>query len=85
MVNPIHSALSVVICNDAADAVRQGYDWRTRTPPVKPAEVKKVVVVRNGTEQGGATADFLIETEDGPYVFLVTTKLLDIIAAVLKS
>lgn len=77
MTNPIHQSLSIAICADAADAIASGYDWKVATPAVKPIEVKKVVVVRNGTERGNATVDFLLQDEAGQqFVFMVTGNLL---------
>jgi hypothetical protein len=77
MTNPIHNQLAVTICNDATDAIAQGFNWATATPPVKPIEVKKVVVVRNGTQAGNATVDFVLEDQTGQrFVFMVTGALL---------
>lgn len=77
MTNPITQHLDIAICQDAADAVAQGYDWKGAVPIVKPIEVKKVVVVRNGTENGNATADFVLEDETGQrFVFMITGNLL---------
>lgn len=77
MTDPIHNHLAVTICADAADAIEQGFDWTNAQPTVKPIEVKKVVVVRNGTQQGNATVDFLLEDETGQrFVFVVTGNLL---------
>ena len=77
MVNPIHNALTVRICEDADDAIAQGFDWKVANPPVKPIEIKKVVVVRRGTQQGNATVDFLLEDDTGQqFVFMVTGNLL---------
>lgn len=77
MVNPIHLDLSVHIVQDADEAIAEGYDWAMADPPVKPVEVKKLVVVRNGTEMGLPTVDFLMEDDSGQrYVFMVTGALL---------
>lgn len=77
MTNPIHQSLSVAVCADADDAIASGYDWKVCTPAVKPIEVKKVVVVRSGTQAGNATVDFLLEDETGQrFVFMVTGNLL---------
>jgi hypothetical protein len=77
MTNPIHQSLSVHICADAADAIASGYDWKAATPAVKPIEVKKVVVVRAGTQAGNPTVDFLLEDDTGQqFVFMVTGGLL---------
>lgn len=77
MVNPIRNHLCVNVCTDAADAVAKGFDWAAAQPPVKPIEVKQVVVVRNGTQAGNATVDFVLEDESGQrFVFMVTGNLL---------
>lgn len=60
---------------DAADAIVKGFNWKTID--VMPIEVKQVVVVRNGTEAGNATVDFLLEDEMGQrFVFMITGRLL---------
>ena len=80
MTNPIHQSLSITMCDDAADAIAQGFNWAARAPgmpPVLPIEVKKVIVVRKGTQQGNATVDFLLEDETGQqFVFMITGNLL---------
>lgn len=77
MTNPLHLALNIEICADAYDAIARGYHWRTAVPVVKPIEVKKLIVVRNGTQEGNATVDFLLEDETGQrFVFMVTGNLL---------
>ena len=77
MTNPLHNHLHIEVCADAADAIASGYDWKAATPAVKPIEVQKVVVVRNGTQAGNATIDFLLEDETGQrFVFMVTGNLL---------
>lgn len=77
MTNPIHQSLSIEMCDDAADAIARGYDWKAAQPAVKPIEVKRVVVVRKGTQQGNATVDFMLEDETGQrFVFMVTGNLL---------
>lgn len=77
MTNPIHNHLSITICDDAQDAIAQGFNWGASEPPVKPIEVKKVVVVRKGTEGGNPTVDFMLEDETGQrFVFMVTGALL---------
>lgn len=77
MTNPIHNHLSIAICEDAADAIARGFDWKAATPAVKPIEVKQVVVVRNGTVTGNATVDFVLEDETGQrFVFMITGNLL---------
>lgn len=77
MTNPIHNLLSIEICVDAADAIARCFNWNTTMPVVKPVEVKKVIVVRHGTESGNPTVDFLLEDETGQrFVFTVTGNLL---------
>lgn len=81
--NPVHTRLSVVSFPTGKEAAEAGYNYAIdETGPNKrhPIRVKKVVVVRNGTEEGNATADFILEDADGKqYVFLVTTNLLKMI------
>lgn len=80
MINPIHNALNVHVCDDAKDAIAQGFNWGQ--PPdgaaqVKPIQVQKVIVVKQGTVEGNPTVDFLLEDESGQqFVFMVTGRLL---------
>jgi hypothetical protein len=80
MTNPLHTHLTVTICEDAADAIARGFDYNAAQPggwPIKPIEVKNVVVVRNGTQSGKSSVDFLLEDETGQrFVFMVTGALL---------
>lgn len=77
MTNPLTLHLDITICEDAADAVAKGFDHGTAKPPVLPIEVKQVVVVRNGTETGKPTVDFVLEDANGQrYVFMITGRLL---------
>lgn len=74
--NGIHSNLNVVVCTGADDAITKGFNW-AEVPGVKPIRIEKVVVVRNGTQAGHATVDFLLQDESGQqFVFMVTSKLL---------
>jgi len=79
-VNPLHQHLAVTVCADADDAIAQGFNYSARpagAPRILPIEVKKVVVVRNGTQAGNATVDFLLEDDTGQqFVFMVTGALL---------
>lgn len=80
MTNPLHNHLNITICEDAADAIAKGFNWAAPQPgeqPVKPIEVQKVVVVRNGTQAGNPTVDFVLQDETGQrFVFMVTGALL---------
>lgn len=78
MVNPLHQSLDIAICEDAEDAIKQGFNYAARPAgSVKPIEIKKVVVVRNGTQQGNSSVDFVLQDEDGQqFVFMVTGRLL---------
>ncbi len=80
MTNPIHQHLDIAICADAKDAIARGFDYATREKEgeaIKPIRVKKVVVVRNGTQQGNSTVDFILEDGSGQtFVFMVTGNLL---------
>lgn len=76
MINPLHNHLDVTICADADDAKAQGFDYAA-AGTFKPIEVEKVVVVRNGTQAGNATVDFVLKDDSGQrFVFMVTGRLL---------
>lgn len=81
MTNPITMHLPVTICKDADDAIIKGFNWSAdRT--IKPIEVKQAVVVRDGTQAGNSTVDFLLEDETGQrFVFLISGNLLKTIPA----
>lgn len=75
MSNPLTTHLNVAICQDASDAIRQGFLYR---PPVyKPIEVKQVVVVKSGMQSGKSSVEFVLEDEKGQkYVLIMTGALL---------
>lgn len=76
MVFPVHNSISVTICTDAEDAIAQGFNYAEKGK-VKPIEVKKVVVVRAGTQAGLPTVDFLLEDDTGQqFAFMLTGRLL---------
>jgi hypothetical protein len=76
--NPIHTALSITICDGAADARTKGFDYAAAPEGVyKPVEVEQVVVVRKGTQLGLPTVDFIVKDATGQrFVFMVTGRLL---------
>lgn len=77
MTDPIHNQLAIAMCDDAGDAIAKGFDYAKATPPIKPIEVKQVVVVRKGTLEGRPTVDFVLEDETGQrFVFMVTGRLI---------
>lgn len=72
--NSIHTSLDVEVCLNADEAIEKGYTYNNDYTPV---EVKKVVVVRDGTVRGNPTVDFVMEDASGKkYVFMVTGNLL---------
>lgn len=75
MTNAITQAVTIAVCEDASDATRQGYFYR---PPIfKPIQLEKVVVVKNGTEGGRPTVDFVLQDETSQkFVFMITGSLL---------
>lgn len=76
MTNPVHTHLSVTVCQDGDDAIAKGFNY-SADAAIKPIEVKQVVVVRNGTTSGKSTVDFVLEDESGQkFVFMVTGALL---------
>lgn len=75
MFSAINQALSITVCEDAADATKKGFDYNDH--PRKALQIKQVVVVSNGTRDGNATVDLLLEDAEGnKFVTLVTGNLL---------
>ena len=71
----VHNNLRIVMCEDAEDAVKQGYNYTL--PEYKAIRVNKVVVVRDGTVNKKPTVDFILEDEQGQkYVMMITGALL---------
>lgn len=54
----IHQHLDITICQDAEDAIAQGYVYRD--PEVKSIRIERVIVVRRGTESGKPTVDLIM-------------------------
>ena len=77
MVNSIHRHLDITICKNGDDARSQGFDYAAAPAgEYKPIEVKKVVVVHDGTVGGNPTVDFILEDDTGQkFVFIVTGRL----------
>lgn len=72
----VHTTLNVVICKDANDAARKGYDYAAGEE-FNPITLDKVVVVQNGTKEGRSSVDFVMRAGDGQkYVFMLTGRLL---------
>lgn len=71
--------LNVHICQNAQEAIDQGHIYRA---PIQPVEIDKVIVVREGTEGGNSTVDFLLKDKEGnSYVVMITGALLKSIPA----
>lgn len=71
----VQTDLAVSICEDASDAVRQGYFYRQ--PVYLPIKIIKAVVIKNGTQSGGSSVDFILEDEKGQkYVVMITGAIL---------
>ena len=74
--NGVHTSLGLVVCEDARDAAMRGFDYAAGEE-YKPIRIEKVVVVRNGTQEGRPTVDFVLQDESGQkYVFVITGSLL---------
>lgn len=74
--NGIHSTLNITICKDARDAAMQGFDYAAGEEH-KPIRITNVVVVKEGTQEGRSTVDFVLEAENGQkFVCMVTGRLL---------
>ena len=83
MTDPIHTSLDVSIFNTAAEASADGFNYNKRVKPVIPLRVKNAVVVRQGTQNGNATVDFLMEDAKGPeYVIMMTGNILSSVVQV---
>jgi len=68
--------LSIVVCQDADDAIAQGYDYASKGDEYKPIEISKAVVVRKGTQSGKPTVDFVLTDQAGQkYVVMLTGAL----------
>ncbi len=68
--------LPIVICQDAGDAIAQGYDYASKGDEFKPIELTQAVVVRNGTVGGNPTVDFVLTDQAGQkYVVMLTGAL----------
>jgi hypothetical protein len=66
--------LEVVVCQNAEEATQKGYVYHDG---IKPVEIEKVVVVREGTQAGNATVDLILKDEQGnKFVVMVTGNLL---------
>lgn len=67
--------LDIALCNSPEEAAEKGFVYHNGFTQVHP---KKAVVVRNGTVNGNATVDFILEDDDGKkYVFMITANLLN--------
>ena len=70
----VMNQLDIVICKDAAEATEKGFHYM---PPIKAVEIAKVVVVRQGTEEGNSTVDFVLHDKEGNmFVVMITGALL---------
>lgn len=70
----VQDQLSVVVCNDANEAIARGYKY---DDPYKAVEITQAVVVLRGTAQGRSTVDFILQDQSGQkYVVMLTTALL---------
>lgn len=77
MVNPLHNHLNVTICQNAADAIAQGFNYAAQGDKYKPIQIEQVVVVRDGTEAGRSTVDLVLKDENGQlYVAMLTGRLI---------
>jgi len=71
----IQNTLCVATVQDPGQATKEGYAYPK--PQFTPVYVKQVVVVKNGTEAGKPTVDFVMEDASGKeYVFMLTGRLI---------
>lgn len=73
-INPFHLDLNGFMYQDAQEAIDGGHVYGDEVTPLR---VEKVVVVREGTEAGKPTVDFVMTDGNGKkYFFMVTGALL---------
>lgn len=75
----VHQHLDIAICEDAQDAINKGFNYNAANggTPRTAVEIEKLVIVRNGTVEGNATVDLLLQDEAGnKFVVMVTGNLL---------
>lgn len=73
----VNLSLQLEVFPTADQAVAAGFDYNQWSPQPKGLKIDKVVVVRNGTQQGRPTADLIMVDEDGnKYVTMITGALL---------
>ena len=71
----IMNHLDIHICKDAEEATQKGHIYSGGK--VKAVEIDKVVVVRNGTQEGNSTVDLVLKDQQGnKYVVMMTGRLL---------
>ena len=67
--------LDISVCQDAEEAQARGFIYRQ--PEFKAIEIERVVVVRNGTEEGNSTVDLVLVNELGEkFVVMLTGRLI---------
>lgn len=77
----IHSHLEVTVCASPSEAIRNGFLYRE--PIYKSITVERVVVVKNGTNEGNSSLDFILIDDKGQkHVFMVTSALLHAISGI---
>jgi hypothetical protein len=71
----VMQTLSVVVCKDSGDAIRQGHIYNAAD--FQRVTVERAVVVQDGTDAGNPTIDFVLADQNGQkYVFMITAALL---------
>lgn len=71
----VMTSMKVAVVEDAAEAIEQGFNYTDGD--YKAVEIVQAIVVRNGTEAGRPSVDFILQDEDGnKYVVLLTGALL---------
>jgi len=84
--NGLQLSLTVVVCEDAKEAIEKGFNYSQSAEVYKPVEIQKVVVVRNGTQGSNSTVDFVMKDPEGNnLVFMITANLLRSILATAKD
>jgi hypothetical protein len=82
----VMNALTINVCKDADEAVKQGFNYNAANggTPRTAVEIERAVVVREGTVNGNSTVDFQLHDEAGnKYLVMITGALLKQLAAAL--
>jgi hypothetical protein len=77
------NAIDLIVFPDADEATACGYNYNEWDTKPEHLSAEKAVIVRNGTEGGRATVDFItVDAQGNKHVFALTARLL---AAIVRA